>query len=215
MNNNIKKLHIGCGMNAPLDFDNYDASPTLRFERIPILGNIYTKNQTRFPKNAMYGNISNGIRGLYDSYDACYCSHVLEHLSKSEFDVAIINIYKYLKPGGVFRLVMPDLNVYVATYLENYINGNINSSIDFMNQTLLGVQEFRDRNLFTLIKNGLSNSRHNWLWDDITTREALSNVGFINISRKDFGDSSTDFFASVEKESSFHNAFCLESTKKF
>ena len=48
----MKKLHIGCGMNAPEDFDNYDASPTLKFERIPILGKLYTKNATRFPENA-------------------------------------------------------------------------------------------------------------------------------------------------------------------
>jgi predicted SAM-dependent methyltransferase len=210
----IKKLHIGCGMNAPSDFDNFDVSPTLRFERIPIFGAWYTKNSTRFPRNVRYGNIAYGLNGVDDYYDACYCSHVLEHLSKDEFDIAIENVQKYLKPGGVFRLIMPDLHKYVTTYLNNYNRDYEYSSTEFINQTLLGTQEFRKRNLLSIIKNGLSNSRHIWLWDDITTMEALKQAGFDGITKRSFNVSSTDYFSNIEKESSFNNAFCIECIKR-
>jgi len=96
----MKKIHIGCGMNAPHSFENFDASPTLRFERLPVIGKLYTKNATRFPENAKYGNIVNGLDVEKNSADAVYCSHVLEHLSKQEFYVALKNIYSYLKVGG-------------------------------------------------------------------------------------------------------------------
>ena len=55
-------------MNAPSDFDNFDVSPTLRFERIPIFGALYTKNSTRFPANVKYGNIAYGLNGVDDYY---------------------------------------------------------------------------------------------------------------------------------------------------
>lgn len=209
----IKKLHIGCGMNAPVDFENFDASPTLRFERFPILGALYTKNEKRFPKNVNYGNIVNGINVKNESFDACYCSHVLEHLSKEEFFVAINNIYKYLKKGGVFRLVMPDLHQYAKNYIENYDRGDPNSSIVFIAQTLLGVEELRRRSLLSIIKNGLANSRHMWLWDDITTIAALKKVGYTNIVKRGLYESDTNYFTSIEVEDSFNSAFCIECIK--
>jgi hypothetical protein len=30
---------------------NVDSSPTLYFERIPVIGKLYTKNEKRFPEN--------------------------------------------------------------------------------------------------------------------------------------------------------------------
>ena len=42
-------VQYGCGFDAPDGWINYDASPTLFFERIPVLGRLYTKNERRFP----------------------------------------------------------------------------------------------------------------------------------------------------------------------
>lgn len=211
----MKKLHIGCGMTAPHDFENYDASPTLRFEKLPIIGKMYTKNPTRFPENARYGNIVNGLNVEKNSFDFCYCAHVLEHLSKEEFYISVENIYKYLKPGSGFRLIMPDLNQYARQYLDEYSQGDDSSSINFMNKSLLGVEKERNRSIFGILKGGLSNSKHLWLWDDITTKKVLHEIGFDKIQRCEFNQSTLDssYFESVEDECSFNNAFCLECVK--
>lgn len=209
----MKKLHIGCGMNAPIKWDNYDASPTLRFERLPIVGKLYTKNATRFPENVKYGNIVNGLDVEKNSVDAAYCSHVLEHLSKKEFYIALKNIYSYLKVGGVFRMIMPDLHSYAKQYLNDYSEQLNDSSIKFMNSTLLGIEEERKRGLLSILKNGLSNSRHIWLWDDISTKKALDDIGFKSVNRCSFQESSVDYFNDIEKKGSFNDAFCLECQK--
>ncbi|MCP5113600.1 MAG: hypothetical protein GY953_22435, partial [bacterium] len=49
-------VHYGCHFTAPDGWLNFDASPTLRFERFPILGRLYTKNESRFPPNVRYGD---------------------------------------------------------------------------------------------------------------------------------------------------------------
>src|SRR5437870_12219189 len=111
------RVQYGCGLNAPLGWKNFDASPTLRFERLPLLGRQYTKNERRFPDNIEYGDIVKGIPLPKHSCEAIYASHVLEHLSLRDFRVALGNTYDLLADGGVFRAVIPDLEILARRYL--------------------------------------------------------------------------------------------------
>ena len=43
-------IHIGCGYTVGEHWKNYDSTPTLRFERIPIIGKFININENRFPK---------------------------------------------------------------------------------------------------------------------------------------------------------------------
>src|SRR5689334_10934707 len=92
-------VQYGCGLSAPDGWLNFDASPTLRFERSPI-GFLYTRNGTRFPKAVRYGDIVRGLPIPNDSCHGLYCSHVLEHLALAECDRALTNSFHLLEPGG-------------------------------------------------------------------------------------------------------------------
>ena len=58
-------VQYGCGFSAPENWINYDSSPTLRFEKMPLIGTLYTRRskdkQNRFPKNVLYGDIIKGL----------------------------------------------------------------------------------------------------------------------------------------------------------
>jgi len=43
-----------------------------------------------------------------DSIDRILCEHVLEHLSEERCRVALAECYRYLKPGGLMRIAVPD-----------------------------------------------------------------------------------------------------------
>lgn len=58
--NDSRYIHYGCGCSAPSGWRNFDASPTLRFERLPVIGRLYTKNAFRFPQNVEYGGYCQG-----------------------------------------------------------------------------------------------------------------------------------------------------------
>ena len=56
------KVNFGCGLSVDVGWANYDASPTLRLQRLPIfapLAKAWIK--PRFPDVVCYGDI---IRGL-------------------------------------------------------------------------------------------------------------------------------------------------------
>lgn len=43
-----------------------------------------------------------------NSIDALLSEHMLEHLTKDEARIALSECYRYLKPGGTFRIAVPD-----------------------------------------------------------------------------------------------------------
>jgi SAM-dependent methyltransferase len=202
-------VQYGCGWSAPLGWRNFDASPTLRFERLPLIGRLYTRNQSRFPNNVEYGDIVKGLPVPADSCKGVYCSHVLEHLSLRDFRIALRNTKTILQPGGIFRLVLPDLEWSVKRYIENASN---EAAVEFLKETALG-HEKRDRGLRGLIATWLGNSRHLWMWDYKAISSELENVGFVEIRRAFFGDSPDPFFKAVEDVGRWTNGLGVECRK--
>jgi SAM-dependent methyltransferase len=212
----MNKLYVqyGCGLCAPSEWLNYDTSPTLRIQKIPLVGRVLKRRlNTVFPEAVRYGDIVKGLPLPSDSCDAVYCSHVLEHLSLNDFRVALKNTLRILKPGGLFRCVVPDLEVLAKRYLESLHAGNNSASIDFIGKgTLLGVVE-RARGLKGLATTVYGNAHHLWMWDHSSLAVELTTVGFKGVRRAAFNDSSESKFALVEDKERFGNAVALECTK--
>ncbi|WP_295667810.1 methyltransferase domain-containing protein [uncultured Mucilaginibacter sp.] len=204
-------VQYGCGFSAPDEWVNYDASPTLRFERLPILGKLYTRNKQRFPANVKYGDIVKGLPEQMDSCDAVYCSHILEHLSYGDFLTALKNTYKILKPGGTFRGVVPDLKAAVQDYISGYDTTEAPAN-ELMRDTMLGVEN-RPKSLSSNIKGMYGNSKHLWMWDYKSLEYELKKAGFINIRPCAFGDSEGPVFKFVEEESRFYKAAAFDCQK--
>jgi len=214
MNQNMKKyVQYGCGLSAPEEWANYDTSPTLKIQKIPILRIVLKRKfNTIFPKNVLVGDIIKGLPIKDNSCDGVYCSHVLEHLSLEAFQIALRNTYKILKTGGIFRLVMPDLEYMIQQYLENKNMGKKDASVIFMKESGMAL-ESRPKGLKAIAETIFGNSKHLWLWDNESTIIELENVGFKNIRKCEFHDCSDKMFNLVEDKGRMDNAICLEMTK--
>lgn len=94
----MKKLNFGCGSRTAagwVNIDVYSASPEVR--RVNLL--------KRWPFPDGY-------------FDAAYSSHVLEHFTPSQADHLIAEAYRVLRPGGILRTVVPDLEATCREYLR-------------------------------------------------------------------------------------------------
>ena len=204
--NSSKYIHFGCGMCAPEGWRNFDGSPTVRFERIPLLGRLYTKNEKRFPANVEYGDIVRGLPVPDGSCRAVYCSHVLEHLALEDFEAALRNTYRMLEDGGVFRLVVPDLE----SQAQNYVNNpSDDAAISFVRATRLGARQ-RQRGWKAAIFNAFRNSGHLWMWDCRAMTLKLRETGFRDIRRAKMGDSADPKFKEVEEERRWNTSLGIE-----
>jgi SAM-dependent methyltransferase len=195
-------IQYGCGLSCPDGWINFDASPTLRLQQLPLLGQLFRRGSTIFPESARYGDIVKGLPIPDSSADGVYASHVLEHLSLDDFWLALRNTLRLLKPGGIFRLVIPDLEVRVRIYLEKLEKGDVDASAWLMRTAGIGV-EHRNRSLEGIARLILGNSAHLWMWDEKSITAALKKAGFVDIRRCQFNDSTDEAFLLVEDISRF------------
>ena len=204
-------VQYGCGMSAPEGWKNFDASPTLRLQKIPGFGKLVHK--VKFPKNIMYGDIVKGLPGiLLESCDGVYCSHVLEHLSLQDFRLALKNTLSLLKKGGIFRCVIPDLEISINNYIIERAAGNADASFNLINDTMLGIHS-RPKGFKQNIIAFAGNSHHLWMWDKYSLKKELKVAGFSYIRLCQYNDSNDLHFKKVEDEGRFYGAVAFEAIK--
>jgi SAM-dependent methyltransferase len=201
-------VQYGCGLSAPAGWLNFDASATLRFERLPLIGKLYTRNTRRFPENVRYGDITRGLPIPVESCAGIYASHVLEHLALEDFDRALANTYRYLRAGGTFRLVVPDLRLLARTYLDD---PSETAAITFISNSGLGRQQ-RPRGL-AFVREWLGNSAHLWLWDERSLTAKLREHGFACIRQAHFADAEDPRFLEVEDAERFEGAIAMSAVR--
>jgi SAM-dependent methyltransferase len=202
-------VQYGCGSSSAEGWLNFDSSPTLRFERLPVIGKLYTRNAQRFPELVRFGDIVKGLPVPAESCKAVYCSHVLEHLSREDVDIALRNTYRLLQPGGTFRLVLPDLEQLAQSYLASK---DPLASSEFMESAGLG-KASRPRGLRGVMVDLIGNSAHLWMWDERSLAHKLREHGFTDVRRAAFGDWADPVFAAVEDQSRFTGCLAMQCTK--
>jgi len=214
-------IQYGCGLVAPPGWINFDASPTLLIQKMPLLGKFARPwLNCEFPHGVRYGCIVRGLPIADASVDGVFCSHVLEHLPLEDFHVALSNTLRILKPGGMFRCIVPDLETYARIYLDG-LNGNPDSiseaaniaSIQFMKKTCLG-RLTRPKGLRSLMALFIGNSDHRWMWDKFSLMQALQTHGFVSIKAFEPNRCEDEMFLLPEEVGQFVNAIALECRKK-
>ena len=93
----MRLLNVGCGENAREGWVNLDLHPGAG-----VLG----------------CDVGRGLPFADGEFDALYCSHVLEHLPRDEAPLLARECLRVLRPGGVGRFVVPDLEGIVRLYLD-------------------------------------------------------------------------------------------------
>ena len=210
-------VQYGCGLCAPDGWLSFDASPRLTIERVP--GLRFLMRQTAgllFPANARPGDIVAGLPVADGTARGVYCSHVLEHLRRDELPIALRNTYRMLVPGGLFRLVVPDLHWRALRYVQAAERGDPAAADALMAACALGVRT-RARSVAPALREKFSRNEHLWMYDGAALGLLLEQAGFERIRRCDFGDCGDPMFALVEDRARFFESgereLALEAAK--
>jgi SAM-dependent methyltransferase len=196
-------IHYGCGLCAPHGWCNFDASPRLRLERLFILRTLLaTTLGLLFPANVRPGDIVRGLPVADASARGVYCSHVLEHLPREHVPAALRNTLRMLKPGGVFRLVVPDLQWRAAHYARAAALGDPFAADSFMDSCLLGMRQ-RPASIVSRVRHRFGKSSHLWMYDFGALKGLLEAAGFTGVRRCEIGDCRDPMFTLVEDPARF------------
>ncbi len=118
-----KWLNIGSGPNNPRDWINIDGSMQAWFANnqwLAKLAALFLRRQVgRWPRGIVYRDVRKPLGFREDEVAVVYSSHTLEHLHRNEALKLLTGVHRMLMPGGVCRIVVPDVSAIVTWYLEH------------------------------------------------------------------------------------------------
>src|SRR5208283_722007 len=134
--NRLERLNLGCGPDAPAGWLNVDGSWNawlsnhVYIHKTLIALRLIGKNTpgAQWKVRPLVHDLTKPLPFADNTISAIYAAHVLEHLYLADARRLLGECKRVLQPGGVIRLVVPDLHSMVATYLKSKNGGNPSTS---------------------------------------------------------------------------------------
>jgi SAM-dependent methyltransferase len=194
------RLNLGCGPNAPPDWVNLDGSWNAWFAHHKLLlrclklaGMINSANQgADWKVNPIVHDLRQRLPFPENTFSAVYASHVLEHLYRAQAEALLLECKRVLRPGGVLRLVVPDLHSTVLNYLEGRNGGSTASTrwlaADRLNERLAFRSPRPPAGSFPIRFYAVWKDfhSHKWMYDSDSLAHYLEAAGFNPVAQKEF-----------------------------
>ena len=159
----VRKLQIGCQLNLLPDWLNTDLIP--------------------FPPGVVYLDATKRFPFPDQTFDYVFSEHLIEHLSYKSSCFMLRECFRVLKPGGKLRTATPNLRALVALLAED-ISDIQRQYILSTNAWALGLEsESLEPHHAVLTFNCLMHldGEHRFIWDFVTLRAVLAEIGFTDI----------------------------------
>ena len=199
-------VHLGCGpFVEPTRWIDCDGSWNARVNSWPkpvasLLRRIAKKaggGQRPLPGHIRYFDLRKRFPFDDDSVDAIYAAHVWEHLALSTANKATEECCRVLKPGGILRLVVPN----VRDAVEDYLKSNAPDAALTLNRRLYYRQLEECRSMIYSVYLGFTDFHyHRFMYDPPQLISLLQASGFGSVSEKSFLESRINEIADVESE---------------
>jgi predicted SAM-dependent methyltransferase len=223
----LTRVNLGCGPDAPPGWINVDGSWNAWFSNHPsirklleLVGVIRRNVGAHWNVRPLVHDLTKPLPFAANSITAIYGSHVLEHLYRAEAQELLQDCLRVLKPGGVIRIVVPDLQAMVTHYFEGksgkFPDGGALPA-DFLNERLgfRNVARPQGNFIFKLYATWKDFHSHKYMYDSESLARYMSNAGFREVRQKGFCDSDIPGIREVEREARVVNGagVCVEGRK--
>jgi SAM-dependent methyltransferase len=200
----IVAVNVGCGT-FPCQrpgWENLDKAFNARLRNLPrlrrFLGSLrlLPGSQDPWPKNLRTHDVRKGLPYEDNCLLYLYSSHCFEHLYRDQARRFLGECLRVLKPGGILRLVVPDLELLIRQYTHAGQGQDQNARgelpADAFVRQLLMVRESAplgivDRWFKPILG---KHTIHCWAYDWQSLRARLLEAGFTNVRRCSYLESS-------------------------
>lgn len=154
-------LNLGCGANIVPGYINADFFFFKRWQNPDF--KLQWQLDLRYP-----------LQCEDEVFAGVFCEHTIEHLTVAQVGNLFREIFRAMKPGAFFRLIVPDLEKYVVFYRDKEA---LPTCEEFKRRFNSGCAAFR----FIAQDHG-----HLSLWDSCELKSALKSCGFVEIEQVKF-----------------------------
>lgn len=164
---------------------------------------IYMNVKRRFPFNK-------------NTFSVVYSEHMLEHIYIDKVPTVLKEVHRVLKPKGIFRVTVPDLEIHAKKYVEK--------DTEFFRPIITKYKGRWDKqkNKYWLVRSngGAFMTRaverfyhHRWMYDFETLSSCLKEVGFVSATKKSYKESSSPEAAMMDKEERAFETLYIDAQK--
>ena len=196
MDSNKIRLNLGCGAIRPEGWVNADSSFNALLQRFPMVGKRIAKwfNPIEYSSdNVVYMDVNKGWKYRNESVDIVYASHLFEHLTLKTADLFLREAFRVLKPGGVIRLVVPDLFQICQRYVKEFEDPEVADPTVFIlwAMNLHKEAQYPNEGIISRLVNEYRGypHQHKFMYDAKSLALRLSRVGFKDIYVCQYGTS--------------------------
>lgn len=190
-------LNLGCGAIRPEGWQNIDSSLNAHLQKIPVIGKLvpkFFKSVSYDSKNLIYMNLNKRWKYDDNSVDIAYSSHTMEHLTLRSADLFLKEAFRCLKPGGVIRIVVPDLYKICKRYIDEYETTTDGDPTKFVMWAINMHREGQYGSKIGYVKKRIYENQgwphqHKFMYDVKSLSERFKQVGFVDLRSKTYGDS--------------------------
>ena len=175
------RINLGCGLAVAPGWLNIDGSLNALVANMPAVTHgvffrltgarqYYTEGDYRrllSEHKFIHHDLVAGIPLEGRVADYIFTSHFLEHLFWKDADYLLRECHRVLKPGGVLRISVPDLEYVVSLYAA-------------------GEKENMLRNYFFVDDDESYYARHKYMYDYAMLKEQLIQIGFAEVNRCEY-----------------------------
>lgn len=177
----LQRLNWGCGEHLGAGWINSD---------VKVDGGI-----------DLVADIREGLPLSDAAVDYAVSVHALPELSIPEVEIALAELLRVLKPGGVLRLALPDLRLAIAAFAEG--------REDFFKIERDAAGTFEGRFIRHLLWHGYTRT----LFTPEFARELLERAGFADVFTCPYGATQSRFAGIVELDNRRDESFFIEGSK--
>lgn len=216
-------INVGSGPDAPEGWVCLDGSWQAWFAHHPVLAWV-----ARCVTGRPVGHWNRGIvcrdarAGLHfpdASAAVVFSSHLIEHLHRREALELLRECRRVLKPGGICRIVTPDLSVLVDRYVEARANGGARGAADALQAAMLlrAPGGTAPSSLLGAYRRRTDFDSHKWIYDAPGLCALFEEAGFSGACVRGYLESAIPAarLAQVEQASRVLNGegMCVEAVK--
>ncbi len=208
------RLNLGCGLQAPPGWINVDGSWNARLAKYPRLRRMLSsfrllppdKLEIPWSPSILIRDVRKPFPFSDGSVTAVYASHVLEHLYREEGQRLIAESFRVLAPGGILRIVVPDLRAIVEEYLGSGPLKNPRTESETPASSHL---------LYRIYDAWQDFHSHKWMYDADSLISLFKRTGFEQVERRECHNSRIAGIQQVEDPSRLLKGagVCVEGVK--
>lgn len=208
------KVNLGCGPGPqPSGWVHIDGSWNARLARFHSLRRALSSMRIIPAENAelawepdlVPANLCKQLPFGSGTVDYVYASHVFEHLYNDDARRLLLECHRMLRPGGIIRLVVPDLRWLAQRYLAEVSRPEATADSDppadrFMEDLHLRPPSRPGGHFLFRAYSALTEFHtHKWMYDAESLIQRLSAAGFQSVEQRPFLDSRIPGIDQVEK----------------